>query len=428
MPAAAFSAAVLLSLLALREGRGADAGESWENEKPGPVLVRGDTLITSTESSFYQGSLQAKSWRKIGAPEWMLPLKGALFQQGPDSQLLVFYRNWYSNKPVPADYPTLTVSKDLGKTWEVTTKGRDFEQVCVGSTGLVFALEPEIRDPTAPYRFSPPTHVLYSEDLGMTWKDITPDLPKGQDTAVERMWLDSDHPGLVRLSASFGMHGGWGGQFQADDTKFQWKSVEEHFDMDEMRATSFAGPRAGGMRMEYNLMVPPTLGNYFSGPYVKSGGRPIPVIQLQTEKEAYTFPKDGPKVIPVQVVRSEEHTSLEFLDLKDKTAFWGVSLLEPGRIAWHQPRVMDEIGDASDPRSKGIPDREKKIAAYLADPALQTVTLDAKHPYERTIDLSKYPEFSKPGSYKLKITHNDRPVLKHGGDFSGGMIEVTITE
>ncbi len=59
-------------------------------------------------------------------------------------------------------------------------------------------------------------------------------------------------------------------------------------------------------------------------------------------------------------------------------------------MSQRSPRVDTEIGDKFNPESRKIPDRQKKLDAWLHNPQLQTITLDSKHPWQRTIDLAKF--------------------------------------
>lgn len=458
------AAGILLLAATGAHGKGKPDSD-WEDlpnppDMLGGVLRRGDTLITYTSSGFYQGSMQQKSWKKMDTPKWMLPqlFRGILCQQGPDSPLLAFFRPYQSRSPVPADFPTLTISKDLGKTWQVVVKGRVFSQFLLDDKGSFFAVESTGKSPprdehwyiwnsaieksdhdqekdSAPAPQEPVNRLLWSQDMGATWKDITSNLPA--DRAITSLLRDPDHPGQVCVTIDYPRPHGLGIKiFQAGDTTYHWQENGDLGHFIHPPPPKFWEENGHGVSgcigYAYCAQVYPTLSNFFTPPMLKSGGEAFDAFQMEMGKPAYTFRAHGPKIITARLVYFSNWWPwpVKVLDLPDETVFWGIKVvaLNGAKDVERGLRICDEIDDEEGlPETRPTRSQQRKIDACMHNPRLVTAKISPGHPYQREIDLSAFCDLSKPGNYKVQLSHDDIPVMLVGADVVGPMIDVTIT-
>lgn len=211
------------------------------------VLQHGDTLFACTPNSFYDGSVKDKTWQQMQTPTEMSP-RGTFVQQSMDSPLLAYFTGIYALAPKNA--PTLFISKDAGKTWSPVFTERRFTDVFIHPNGSIYAIE-ETQNRGH--------HLLFSRDLGATWKVISPDFTS--NFWVGGLFQDPDHPDLACFGAESMMPSGRPFVYQADDASYQWKRIE---------ATQFhsnlwmgVNRRTSSIRADIPGRKSPTITNYF---------------------------------------------------------------------------------------------------------------------------------------------------------------------
>ncbi len=112
-------------------------------------------------------------------------------------------------------------------------------------------------------------------------------------------------------------------------------------------------------------------------------------------------------------------TGIKWLDNKNEKVFWALAAQRDQEKGFFSSPQIAEL-------DVNIPNRDAKKTAYLHDPNLITVQVDQAHPYQRTVDLNKLYDFTKPGHYRLQVTHDDVCFDHSGSVLSTGEIELTV--
>jgi hypothetical protein len=412
--------AVLLPLLlALMPGcrsksQGKDADVAIDS-----AVVDGDTVLASTAAGLFRASAKDKIWHRMEAAKALPP--GGIFIRRGDSGFLDYYKPWSAVAGGGGD-AALFASRDMGATWKQLPlpSGHRFTEFYTDAGGTFYACEPALAAGTNQGR------VCVSNDGGSAWTDITANLPAGCDFYGFFRAGDNQGPLCVQGRVNVTMQP-VAFQLEADG---QWKE-RKIGDLPHLPEGEDFGGFTGSRNCPYSFYIPATLANFFALPFLKSGNDlRVYAAQIVTTQSSYTFRKDGPKVIPVKVALLWNHPQGRFYDTKDETVFWGWAPVVPPLAKGFEPRVMALGTPPGQPgaQTASPPDHDKKAAAYLADPDLKSIDLDPEHPYGRDIDLAKMGDWSKPGSYKLQLYHEDATLERWGCAFGSQVIEVTITE
>ncbi len=386
------------------------------------VLDRGNFYIASTRYGLYQASDLLKFWRHMDTPASM-PAGGNLAQESADSPRLLYYTGQGSDW-LPISCPgSLFISDDCGKSWAATSIQREQNVVDAFAQpgGAIFAIIKNFVTQPFPQGDSVSrSHLLeqliLSRDNGQTWRDITPHLHEG--FAMYGISSDPDHQGLIcvrssqmgRLSQTF--------VYQADDAAYHWKEYplgEWHGGRDMW--SNLTSIPSGGSN---NSNMPATLGTFFKYPYSRSGSFPdLPTKYLTSDKSGYVFRLHQPMPVTVNTVYLFPEAAIKWLDNKNEKVFWGVRVQpEGGKDVISNPQTTELNVD--------IPGRDAKIHGYFNDPNFITANVDQAHPYSRVVNLDKLYDFSKPGYYRVQLTHVDLYLDHSGSIFGTRDIDVSI--
>jgi hypothetical protein len=207
----------------------------------------GDVVFAATMQGVYTAPVATKAWRKLDAPQGMPP-GGRFIRQGEETQVIGYYIR-YGVYPGPEHPSLFYASKDGGKTWRLTSQGRRITEFYIHPDGSLYACE-ALPVPDDLAGLVSRGTVLWSKDMGATWKDIKSNMPV--NFWFHDLKQDTDHPALVRVTGS-------GGNaislFTADDADYHWheKVWDPHRD----------SPFAFGL-MPYRPPPPVTLATYFA--------------------------------------------------------------------------------------------------------------------------------------------------------------------
>lgn len=398
------------------------------------VLQRGDTLIAVTERGILEANLKQKTWRALGTPSAMPP-HGKLFQQSADSPVIYYFRAWYPERirnTTPETPAFLAISKDAGMTWKnIPLKDRHITNFCPGEKGTLFAIESSQTRPPHSMR-GEGTLLLASQDTGISWKDISGDF---QDD-YEYLGQSLRQPGKIFVTAAAGI--GYVDGFLIDEKTCEVQPNEHSVWLYE-HGDDAHNPGLHTASRTYGDAIHATIANFFRYPFLQSGNDlTVDVVQVQTEKSAYTFRRDGPKIIHVKVVMLEDRPAAKFADFEDERLFWGLHMVMGNERDDVQfpPLTFLKLGEGKVFKPGQTFDEPKNAYNPLMDDTgMKTVTLDIRHPYERDIDLTKFfdfaetrePNFVKKPNFKIQLFHSDTGVIRHGGAFNSEIIDVTIT-
>jgi hypothetical protein len=393
------------------------------------VLDRGDTLLASTDDGLYTVSKTKKIWRKISTAPPLFGLTKLVGNSGERSELAYF--TFTDRMFVRAEKGTVGIelSENGGKTWRLLSLEGNPLDVYLHPDGSIFVAEQKFV-PTPPYKNAGAwtfgangikqydvEQLLVSRDKGRTWKDITPPVVPG--FGLGSIFQDPDHRHLVCVTSSQIDHTSRDYIFQAADSKYQWKSIDEekwHHQAPRDRYVFAMIPRGGAN----NTDLPANLANFFQLPFSRTAFCPeIPTRYLECGASSYRFRLHRPMPVEIRTV-CLFGSPLDFWDNKNEKVFWSLCIKpEKAPFFFTEPLTV-ELNTA-------YPDHDAKLKAYQTDPDLVKSQIDPAHAYQRTIDLGKLYAFTKPGRYQMQIQHSDNYLFPSRGSTLGSpMINVTV--
>jgi hypothetical protein len=413
----------------------------------GPTLEQANTPLTavtkrpeyafaSLPQGLFRASLKAKRWERLTTPPGM-PTNGS-FAGLPETSKLVIYiasRSTFDKEPVLAGARYgLYLSRDDGATWDLITERDDIGPALLLPDGGLFAIAGQ-HDPINGGR-----SLLRSTDLGKTWRDIS-----GGDFHVNLKGLepDPDHPGLVRLH-------GWALRsyiIVADDMRFRWRTMRK-FDPSAPKRMFFHRNASSTNRF-YLYMA--TLSNYFG--YDFGNATSDHALEVVPAKTRFEFAKGAPVAVPLKIVF---HYDPEFAEAEwrkaeakgrhfpkpsppteklaiqpTRTDFWGLRIESPdGNHAEKYPsdRYMVTMSGTTTPDGKTVTKESQPPRVEY-----RVFRLSPSSPYERTLDLRWFHDFSKAGTYRVQLIYSSggHPRDEEGvwdGSFTSPVFTVVIRE
>lgn len=383
------------------------SGASAVAEEPTPVEARAwltavsrreAYVYASTPDGLFRASLAARRWEKLKTPPEM-PLNGAFASQPRLSPLIIYivHRSRPEPQPRPGMRYGLYLSKDDGATWEHVTERDDFGVVLHHPSGALFAA-------TGADDLNGGSHILRSPDMGKTWREIT-GTASGQFEGIEP---DPDHPGLVRIHSTAGR----AHLFEAEDESYRWKIITDSKALaDRRRAADFF--RRDSSTTNRFSMYPATLANYFG--YDFGNQQYVHALEVAPLQSRYEFARGARVTVPVRMVyladavegrpAAEPDPFVERIaDQPGELDFWGIRVKSPDARFEKLPpsRYTVIVDEPSTNDGKPVTVRPRPPAAKY-----QVFSLSPSSPYERTIDLDRLADFSKPGEYLVQIIYSN---------------------
>jgi hypothetical protein len=326
----------------------------------------------------------------------------------PETSTLVIYiasRPEFDRKPplTGARYG-LYLSRDGGATWELVTERADVGPTQLLSDGGLFAITGYNGSVSGDRR------LLRSADLGKTWRDISGDLHLNV-LRLHRLEPDPDHAGLVRLHASALR----GYIIVADDANYRWKA----FVVPDPAAPkpAFFWRAASSTNPTYHYRA--TLLNYFG--YDFGNLTSVDAVEVVPLRTRFEFARGAPVVVPIRVVfhydpdlaqaewrkaDAEGHhyakptpPTQKFADQFDGTAYWGLRVESPDGQQVEKDPLRDYVTTTVT--------HGKTVTRTIQPPrvAYRVFHLSPSAPYERTLDLGRFHDFSKPGAYRVQTIY-----------------------
>jgi len=366
------------------------------------VLVRGDEVFAANDCGIYRASIQDKKWSRLRTPR-LMPAKGHFAHIPKDSNhLLYFFATLDADKLEPGQ--GLYDSTDGGLSWRLISGDHRFKEVLLHRDGSLYAIVQRPEEAEGGIRWN--SSILRAPAIAdpPQWKDITGKL--GTNMPLFDLFEDPDHPGLVCLHAS----GLRGYVVQAQDKNYDWKMTRE-WDWPKHPETEEAFFRQGYLAESFDFPVQANLANYFDYPFgnetVANG------LTVRTKAANFTFAKDNPKVISIAIDFLQGKQGALLVDLVDDLEFWAIRVVTP---------TGEQVSRcANDPRSK---EEEQKAMDKVRDRKdLARVEVKAGKPYERTLDLDRLSDFSKPGVYKVLISYYNGSLPRDPNDEWRGAID-----
>ena len=224
---------------------------------------------------------------------------------------------------------------------------------------------------------------------------------------------------------------------QADDENYQWKTTV-NWDWHKWHPSKDFFERSSSSRTGLYLSTA-TLANYFDhdfGSHINYSG-----MEILPQRDRFEFRRGGRLVIPIRVVLHQDLESLlaewrrqsstaanagpaptlateKLVDQVEGTDLWGI------RVEKGEERVERWSYQAQEaPDAKLKPPRPEPF---------RTISLSEWTPYDRTIDLGKMFDFSKPGElYRVQLIYScgdasGRALGEWEGSFTSPVFRVVI--
>lgn len=397
------------------------------------LYVRDKDVFASTREGVYKALKSEKQWEKLPIPESM-PTGGKFAVQPKPSDIILYMGTKIVIGGVPdAEKKVFGLyrSADSGRHWNLISKGYDFRHVYLHPNGTIYAVvEKAFEIPAGASTNGAwveesdstdgPAHarrdlILMSKDNGKNWRDITGSIPVGE--TIYNIFPDPDHPDLVCLSTncirSYVR--------QSEDENYSWKServwvwAEQH-ETDE----TFFRRGCGSQTIAYAFYA--TLNNYFAkGAPEVTGSSAFDIVP---EKSVYRLSATEPKIINITVKFLPEDHKVILADFSDSTDMWSIKVVgQGGKRVVARAAAAKAVLDAEDHDAAG--------AELRKDPRFSTFVVDAMHSHNRSIDIGKLYNFSRPGKYRVQIIYSsmgiaDKDKGQWPGYFTGQVFTVVV--
>jgi len=373
------------------------------------VLVCDKEVFAANANGLFRATLKDKQWTRLPTPRF-IPADGVFATTPKNSKHLLYVAaTWSRDKPDPR---RLYDSADGGMTWRLLSGAHDFRQVLLHRDGALYAIVActEKNKETTFYR----DRILRAPAIAVPpkWVDITGEIGTGVE--LHGIFEDPDHADLVCLRGNcirnYVIH--------AKDKNYDWDMTRE-WEWRKQPETDESFLREHYYTMTTAYMLLATLTNYFDHPF---GNAPqLGAFKIRTKADNFTFAKDAPKVISVGVHFMPEESSARLLDLSETLDFWAIRVVTPtGERIYRYAKGYD------------LTQKDQKAKqAYRARKDLVSVEVKNGKPYQRSLDLDRLFDFSKPGVYKVLLSyHNDWLAdfdkKEWVGGFGGQVFTVTI--
>lgn len=374
------------------------------------VHVRDNEVFAANANGLFRATLKDKHWTQLPIPKSM-PADGVFADTPKNSKHILYFATTFpTDKPDPRR--GLYDSTDGGMTWRLISGDHDFLHVLLHRDGALYAIvmQTEIGKEQTFLRWK----ILRAPTIAVPprWVDITGKI--GAGVTLHGLFEDPDHAGLVCL------HGNCIRNYviHAKDKNYDWEMTRV-WDWRKQPESDESFLHQGYSTGTTLHMLSATLINYFDHPF--GSATQLGALKIRTKAENFTFAKDAPKVISVGVHFLPQADSVRLLDLGETLDCWAIRVVTPTGERVHR---YAKSHDANEKDQKGI-------QAYRARKDLVSVEVKNGKPYQRSLDLDRLFDFSKPGVYKVLLSYHtgwlaDRDKNEWVGSFGGQVFTVTI--
>lgn len=398
------------------------------------ICVRKADVFAVHKLGVYRADRATKRWRRLALPPGM-PLHGSFARPTDDAPAVCYlaaWSNWFRPKDVTGY--GVYLSLDDGRTWRHLAGTESASAVCwhrgrlyIGAREKCEGMEWAV--------------LRVSDDLGKSWQDISLG-NEGDYASIQSVMPDPDHERLVSVELYTGIRSVW---LQAEDERYRWKwhhgfgwkGQGYQYDMFE--------PRYFSSTIGYFFAA--TLENYFRYPFGENVGR-CP-FRITPERRKFVFRAGDPAIVPF-TLRFED-------DLRVSQAWWRTHPEDARKVPYPTEPIMMKIRDdaaggvwglnvefagektavspAVSKMRRETRDQDALSRQLREDATYRFYPLSAMEPYRRSLDLAKFYDFSRPGTYRVQLVFDSSPFAANYigdnrgawcGGFNGDEFIVTI--
>jgi len=381
------------------------------------VARTGDYVVAANTNGFFRTQISTKKWERVSHPQKM-PAYGHFTTSLSDSNSIFFCAGGDDG---------FYASRDAGTTWRLVSKKFDFQFVFQNKDGRIYAIVEKTFTPSA-NESAPITTtdksgnkrhirwgVVVSSNEGRTWRDISANIGTGM--MLESIFPDPTAPTRVCLRGS----GIRGYVLQAtDDNYTKWNStVEWDWQKDKKTDDEFLHSDYFATTTYYTLRA--NLQNYFD--YDFGSSSEIPAFAIEVDTNHLEFATGQTVRVPITLIFRPDYAPVKLVDATNNVEFWRIHCISP------DGKRVEAFGRSN--QYEKVKDSEKLNQRIGDSTGFQVVKLSSTNSYSRTVALDKLTDFSKPGTYRIRLSYDSVgwgwEDKKHSGIWGGGFSSPIFT-
>ncbi len=396
------------------------------------VARAGDYVLAANSNGIFRAQVSEKKWERVQLPRSM-PTAGQFAVSPTNANSILYWSPSYGRAVETRS--GLYVSHDAGASWRLVSDDHDFQFCYQHRDGKLYAIV--LKEFTPRQGESAPSlatdesggkrylrwNILVSESEGKHWRDITSNIGIGM--SLYSIFPDPTAPQRVCL------HGNSirGYILQAVDDRYtKWKATRE-WDWRKNSKTDDEFLDGGFSASTILYMFQANLTNFFDRDFGQSPQ--LPAFEIEIGTNNLVFAPQSQVEIPVAIRFLRTRETVKLPEVANGEEFWRIQCVRPDGERIVAAGKTDKVGAAKD-----FEDLKQK---YRTLPDFKVVELSSASPYNRILSLSRIMEFSRPGTYRLRLSYDsnawgwDRDSSGRGtrtdvwgGRFSSPIFTVTI--
>ena len=352
--------------------------ETEKQERLFAVAHAGDYVVAVNSNGFYRAQASTKNWERISVAHGM-SVQGQFAVSEANSNMVYFWPYSYFDAK-----GRLYASSDAGAKWTLVSDDYGFTSVFQNRDGRLYAaIWKEVGGSKQGVR----SRLIMSENGGKSWKDISQNIFGD----FFRIFSDPKHPNRVCVYGNSIR----GYIFEStDDNYSSWtNTVEWNWRRDSKTDDEFL---QGGYSTGNTLyMLNARLSNYFD--YDFGSAAQLPAYEISVETNHLAFGPEDKIEIPVTIKFREPDITVKLPDTTNGEEMWSIQMITPSGERITSGAKVNRLGRAV---------TEVLRQQYRALPDFKIAEVSVTNSYSRTIVLSHFSDFSKPGEYRFRLCYS----------------------
>ncbi len=382
------------------------------------VTHAGGYILAANSNGFFRALSSTKKWERLSVSRKMSP-QGQFAISQTDSNSVFYWPQSFEKKG------GLFVSHDAGATWNSVCLDYSFEMVYPNLDGRIYAIvrkEFTLNSTDISWKKEGSNQairwlLLVSENQGKSWRDITGNIAVG----VQLITIFSDPASPKRVCVVGNCVRNYVYE-PTDDSYSKWNSTRE---LDWRKASPTADDFLRGYYTTTTVLyeLNANLQNYFDYDFGISSQITAFVIEVDTNHLEFASGQKIQLPVTVKFLPDPDYATVKFVDATNNEEFWRIQCICPDgkRVAAAgRPNRFEEAKDS------------EKLKQRTGDnTGFQVVELSSTNSYSRVIALDKLTDFSKPGSYRVRLSYDSIgwgwEDKRHSGIWGGGFSSPIFT-